>query len=169
MAKQQCKSDPASLAAWMPIIRSYAHGLLTQCMKAKAQSVEMVSGWLQRFMLADHPDREGKSKEVANWFTNYENFGSHGERVGRDESRAMGLKVEDLENDQQLQDTVLSIHHATMHTFSGTGAVKIIENHHGRAWIRSTPRAVRVPTTPGNDRQRKPAKNRRQNNKRRKK
>ena len=145
MAKRQCRSDPASLAAWMPILRSYAHGLLPQCTRAREQAVEMVSSWLQRFMLADHPNSETKSKEVAAWFTNYDNFGSHGERVGRVEPRRMGLKVQDLEENQQLQDAVLSIHHATMHTFSGTPATKIIENHHGRAWIRSTPMAVRVP------------------------
>ena len=31
---------------------------------------------------------------------------------------------------------VLSVHHATMHTFAQTGALKIIENHLGRAYIK---------------------------------
>jgi hypothetical protein len=48
----------------------------------------------------------------------------------------MGVNVTPLENDNKLQDLVLSIHHATMHTFSGTPASKIIENHLGRAWVR---------------------------------
>ena len=165
MAKEECRSDPAVLAAWMPIIRSYAHGLLTQCRKARAQAVEMVSGWLQRFMLATYPSSAAKADEIANWFTDYDNFGSHGERVGRDQPRALGLRVEDLETDHQLQDAVLSVHHATMHTFSGTGAVKIIENHHGRAWIRSAARAVPA-RLPGNGRPGKPNASRRQGKRR---
>ena len=44
--------------------------------------------------------------------------------------------VRDLEKDQTLQDLVLSVHHATMHTFAGTGAVKIVENHLGRAFVK---------------------------------
>ncbi len=166
MAQEQCRRDPSNLAAWMPIIRSYAPGLLTQCQKAREQAVEMVSGWLQRFMLVDQPDSKNKASTVANWFTDYDNFGSHGERVGRDQPRSLGLRVDDLEDDQRLQDTVLSIHHATMHTFSGTSAVKIIENHHGRALIRAAKTAGAPP--PAKERGRNSTSNQRKNKGRKK-
>jgi hypothetical protein len=48
----------------------------------------------------------------------------------------MGLIIEDLERDQVFQDNILSIFHATTHTFNGTNAVKIIENHKGKAFIK---------------------------------
>jgi hypothetical protein len=41
----------------------------------------------------------------------------------------------ELESDQALQDAVLSIYHAVTHSFIGTGAVKIIENHTGKAYL----------------------------------
>jgi len=44
--------------------------------------------------------------------------------------------IDDLEADQTFQDLVLSIYHATTHTFNGSPAVKIIENQNGRAYIR---------------------------------
>jgi len=47
------------------------------------------------------------------------------------------LNIENLENDQELQDLVLSVFHATTHTFNGTTAVKIIENHNGKAFIKA--------------------------------
>ena len=50
--------------------------------------------------------------------------------------KRIGLIIDDLEDDQDLQDLVLSIHHAMTHTFSGTGAVKIIENHLGKAFLK---------------------------------
>jgi len=44
------------------------------------------------------------------------------------------IVVDDLEADQELQDAVLSLHHATMHTLDGP-TVKIIENQLGRAFV----------------------------------
>ena len=164
LAKRQCRQDPANVAAWMPIIRSYAPGLLTQCQRAQGQAVTMVAGWLERFMLAGKPDAKSKANEIAKWFTTYENFGSHGERVGRETARGLGVEVQDLEKDGELQDALLSVHHATMHTFSQTSALTIIENHHGRAWIRSGPPGA-GPSTPAN-RKRQPQKQAGQKNRR---
>jgi len=63
-------------------------------------------------------------------------FKSHGHHINRDEARAIGLTIDDLEGDQVFQDLVLSVYHATTHTFNGTAAVKIIENQNGRAYIK---------------------------------
>lgn len=131
-AKVECQ-NPANLAAWMPILRTYAPGLLTQCEASQNTAVNMVTGWLQRYMMAEDPTL---ARAAAEWFANYEAFGTHGRRVGRDQAREVGITVVDLEDDDELQNAVLSVHHATMHTFSGTPAQKIIENHHGRAWVR---------------------------------
>jgi hypothetical protein len=144
LAKQQCK-DPSNLPAWMPILRSYAPSLLTQCEDSRTLAVEMVSTWVKNYMFAGDAHAEEKARTIADWFANYENFRSHGRRVGRDEAKAIGVRVTHLEDDASLQDSVLSIHHATMHTFSGTAAAKIIENHHGRAWVRLTGQLVIQP------------------------
>ena len=135
LAKRECQ-ELGNLAAWMPILRTYAPGLLTQCVASQTLATNMVRGWLERYMMAGEPDASEKSKVVADWFANFERFGSHGRRVGRDQVREIGVKVVDLENDHNLQDAVLSVHHVTMHTFASTPAHKIIENHHGRAWVR---------------------------------
>lgn len=143
LAKRECRV-PENLAAWMPILRTYAPGLLTQCVDSQSLASDMVAGWLERYMLSGDEDAKRKSKTVADWFADYESFHSHGRRVGRDQARDIGVKVVDLEDDGQLQDAVLSVHHATMHTFAGTPAQKIIENHHGRAWVRME-RTIPIP------------------------
>ena len=143
LAKRECKT-PENLAAWMPILRTYAPGLLTQCEDSKKLASEMVAGWLERYMLSGDEDAAGKAKRIAAWFADYESFRSHGRRVGRQQARDNGVRVVDLEDDDQLQDVVLSVHHATMHTFSGTPAQKIIENHRGRAWVRMS--SIHVPS-----------------------
>ncbi|MYA51859.1 MAG: serine protease [Chloroflexi bacterium] len=135
-AKRECR-DPANLAAWMPILRSYAPGLLAQCEDSRELAEGMVSQWLADYMFQGEADREEKAKRVAAWFADYDSFQSHGRRVGPQPARNQGVHVTRLEDDHDLQDAVLSVHHAAMHTFSNTMSAKIVENHHGRAWVQS--------------------------------
>lgn len=148
MAKEQCK-DPANLPAWMPILRSYAPGLLTQCLASQQLAETMVSRWLQNYMFVGQADASDKAARIAAWFGNYDNFNSHSRGVGYDQALEVGVNVTRLEADNDLQDAVLSVHHATVHTFQGA-AVKIIENHHGRLWAKMSPQMVARlrPTTP---------------------
>ena len=53
----------------------------------------------------------------------------HSRHISAKKAKEIGLKITDLEDDDKLQDAVLSIHHCYMHTFSSSNAVKIIENH----------------------------------------
>ena len=135
LAKEECKVW-TNLAAWTPILRIYSPGLLTQCRDSQKLASTMVAGWLEQYMFAGEEGAATRAQEIADWFADYESFNSHGRRVGREQAREKGVKVANLETDHKLQDALLSVHHATMHTFATTGMLKIIENHNGRAWIR---------------------------------
>ena len=140
-AKEECK-DPNNLPAWMPILRSYAPGLLAQCEDQQDLAREMVSKWLSAFMFKDEPNGPDKATSIADWFANYDNFRAHGRGLRIDQVREQGVKVSPLEDDNNLQDAILSVHHASIHSFSGTGAVKIIENHIGHAFVRVSGQVV---------------------------
>ena len=43
-----------------------------------------------------------------------------------------------IEDDQQLQDLILSIHHTTIAILGETNVYKIIENQNGKAYIRTS-------------------------------
>ena len=133
--KQECQ-NPQNLAAWLPILRSYAPGLLAQCVDQQDVAVRMVREWLQQYMLKDEPNAVAKADAASKWFGDYQHFGSHARRVSLVDVQNLGLKGSALEDDQALQDAVLSVHHSYSHTFGQTGAVKIIENHLGRAWVK---------------------------------
>ncbi len=134
-AKRECQ-NPQNLAAWLSILRSYAPGLLAQCEHQQEVAVRMVRQWLERYMLRNDPDGPSKAAEAARWFADYQYFGSHSRRVSLDDILRLGLNGTQLEADQELQEAVLSVHHAYTHTFNLTPAVKIIENHLGRSWIK---------------------------------
>lgn len=134
-AKTECQ-DPRNIGAWLPILRSYGPGLIAVCDHQRALAEDFAARSLEAHMFDGDADGAQKAKDAAAWFADFAAFRSHSRRVSRDDARAQGLKVLDLEQDDDLQDAILSVHHAVQHTLSGTPTGKIIENHHGRAWIR---------------------------------
>ena len=135
LAKKECQ-DPAAIGAWLPILRFYGPGLIAICNHQRVLAEDFAARSLEKHMFAGDVQGEKKATEAAAWFADFAGFRSHSRRVSREDARAQGLKVADLEDDDDLQDAVLSVHHAVQHTLSGTPTGKIIENHHGRAWIR---------------------------------
>jgi hypothetical protein len=135
-AKKECE-DPKNLNVWYPIIAQYGPALLSQCENATALSKELVSTWLQQHMFSKNDDTKRKAQDIADYLSNHKQFNSHSRHIGRDQAKELGLIIDDLEIDQQFQDLVLSVYHATTHTFTGgTGIVKIIENHLGKAFMK---------------------------------
>ncbi len=137
-AKEECK-NPQLLGAWMPILPQYGPSLLVQCMNALDLAEGLVAEWLRTWMFAPLGRRKAarKALAVARRLSDHTKFKSHGRPIHRDAAKEMGLVVDDLEADQVLQDLVLTVYHATTHTFTATAAVKIIENHLGRAFVKS--------------------------------
>ena len=131
MAKEECR-DPRNIGAWLPLLRSLLPGLIAQCIHSREQAERFVAEQLEAHMLEGDPD---KAKAVAAWFADFSHFKSHGRPVTIHDALRLGLNVTRLEDNQELQDLVLSVHHAVRHTFNNTGTTKLIENHHGRAYL----------------------------------
>lgn len=137
LAKRECQ-DPAKLGAWLPMLGQYGPDLLVVCQNASHMSRELVEGWLKAYMFRELPEgeRNNRAAEIAEWLSNHANFRSHARHIPRSECENKGLLVDHLESDQQFQELVLSVFHATTHTFNASSAVKIIENHFGKAFIK---------------------------------
>jgi predicted amino acid-binding ACT domain protein len=148
LAKYECE-DPKKLGSWIPILSQYGPALLVQCANALELSQQLVSEWLELYMFVDREDAEDISKEIAAKLADHKEFKSHARHINRDKAKKMGLVIEDLEDDQKFQDLVLSVFHTTTHTFNGTNAVKIIENHNGKAFVKQQQRIlIQQPTQP---------------------
>ena len=134
-AQREC-SDPAKLSAWLPMLSQFGPDLLVRCESALAMSKELVRQWLQQYMFKELTERRERAESVSAWLASHQQFKSHGRHLPRAELIDQGLIVTPLETDESLQDMSLSVFHATTHTFTGTPAVKIVENHTGRAFIK---------------------------------
>lgn len=133
--KKECAENPANLGAWLPTLQQYGPALLEEAEAATDLSKRLVQEWLTEYMFAGDRRAKAKAQKAAEYFGDYDKHQSHGLGIDRDQARDVDIVVDDLESDQELQDDVLTVFHAVMHTFSGP-TVKIIENHEGRAFVK---------------------------------
>ncbi len=133
-AKREIAAHPATLGAWAPMIPQYGPGLLEMCETADALSRGLVRDWLKNYMFRNQQNAARKASTVAKFFGNFGLHKSHAVGIFRDLAKQQGLTIEDLEADQELQDAVLSVFHATMLTFNASICIKVIENNLGRGF-----------------------------------
>lgn len=144
-AKRDCLQDRNNLAVWVPSLQQYGPALLQQCENALTLSKKLVAGWLCQWMFKKSRRRKQFADSIADKLANHQELLTHGRPLDREFLRKLRVKIDFLERDQQLQDKVLTVYHATMHTFTATPATKIIENQFGRAFIKRIAVVVRQP------------------------
>lgn len=132
-AFREVKKDPSSAELWKVIISKYPIGFIGECQKALTLSRKMVYEALIRGMLRDNPDKESIAERIVKDFADHEVTFSHDRHISATKALELGVNVTMLERDQDLQDAVLTVHHAFTHTLNDTSVIKIIENQHGVA------------------------------------
>lgn len=135
-ARKEIINDPKNAALWQFIISKYHPTFLSSCKHAIDMSVQLAQNWLNDNMFETD---NSKTSKVIEHFSSHDNSKTHARHISIQTCKDMGLKVFDLESDNKLQDLILTTHHAFMHTFSNSGALKIIENHNGVAYIEHLP------------------------------
>lgn len=130
----------AKLALWQPIIAKYSPALIGECEKNIDWSETMVKDWLTRNMLSElsPSDLEIVRGTIMRELADHTVSKSHSRHIPMQKCIDIGLKIEKLEDDQKLQDLVLSVHHSCIHTLGATPAFKLIENQRGIAFIQMT-------------------------------
>jgi len=86
-------------------------------------------------MFEAEPDAGERARQVVSFLNEHDESLTHARHIHVDEAKSCGLKIEDMEENQELQDLILTTHHCFMHTFANTPAVKIIENQMGNSVI----------------------------------
>ena len=135
-AQQNIVGNPVLAHAWAPVLRSFGPALLQEARNAIAYGEDIVQNWLQQYMFANRSDAARSAKDVAEYFSSNEHR-SHGRRIDRNEARSQRLEVVDLEDNQDLQDEVLTLYHLSTLAFEMEPALKSILSSNGRMWIKN--------------------------------
>ncbi len=134
-AAQEIKEAPEKIPLWQTIISCYHPTFLGECENAVKWAKEIVTHWLEEGMFNEYPDKNVRADKVVKALSKHDELKTHSRHLDRDICRSYGLDIWELETDNELQDLVLTVHHAYMHTFAQSTAIKIIENHLGVATV----------------------------------
>lgn len=128
-AKNEVTSNPNSIMYWKIRLEKYPAAFLNMAISSIELAEVLVKEWLGTCMFDSEKDSE-KIDKIIKGLNENEKSKSHGRHFDLEFCDNLGLKIEKLEDDQELQDKVLSIHHAMILTFNNfPAAVKIIENN----------------------------------------
>lgn len=142
-ALSEVKINPSSAQIWGLIIKKYHPTFIGDCRKAISWSESIVKKWLEENMFEACEDKESKAENVIKTLSSHDKTFSHSRHIHIDELKELGLNIIELEEldkrkikgCRDLQDCVLTIHHAYMHSMAQSTAIKIIENYRGSAMI----------------------------------
>lgn len=134
-AIEEIKKNPHAIPVWQMIIGKYHPTFLGECRKAIDLSNEIVRTRLETVMFAGDAVAPEKARRVVDFLNEHENTKIHARHIDLEKAVSCGLKIKRLEDDNELQDAVLTVHHCYMHTFANSQAVKITENQMGNAVV----------------------------------
>ncbi len=135
-AKGDISGDPALAHAWAPVLRSFGPALLQEARKSISYGETPVQDWLRKYMFSERADPAASASAVAAHFGGNQH-GSHGRRIDREEARQQSLEIIDLEDDQNLQEDVLTLYHLSTIAFDMGPVVKSVISSNGRLWIKN--------------------------------
>jgi ATP-dependent protease ClpP protease subunit len=135
-ACREVKQDASKISIWQTIVSQYRPTFLSQCENAIRWSNEFVEEQLSSVMFDGEQNRRKIARSIRQKLTDYRGNKTHDRHIHIEECQAIGLKVEKIEGDPDLQDLLLTVHHCYMHSLMNTPSYKMIENHLGAALVK---------------------------------
>ena len=145
-ALAQVQAAPATAPIWQVVLSKYGASQISESLKVIAWADQMTAEWLKTGMFEGDADADNKVAKVVQELGDHAITKSHNRHISFKAAKNLGLNVTALEDDQALQDAVLSVHHAAIITLNQSGAIKIIENDRGTAFVNAM-QAVMVRAT----------------------
>lgn len=128
-------SNNIKVTYWQIQLTKYPVTFYDLCKNAITWSEHLAKKWLIGNMLKDESAKDIIADNIIRELSDPGTTYSHGRHIHIDKLESLGLKIIRLEENEELQDAVLSIHHTYMHSFQNTSAIKICENQLGIATV----------------------------------
>ena len=131
-AKAELSKNPKDKIYWELQLNKYPVAFLYTVIDSINLSGVLTEQWLDKYMLTGNNKADIAKRIVGQLNANNK---SHSRHFSYEFCKNLGLNVFALEDDQVLQENVLSVHHSFIITFDVTKATKIIENQNGMRYV----------------------------------
>jgi len=135
-AHDEILANPVAAHVWAPILQTIGPALLHEAKNSTEYGKTMVKEWMTQRMFAGQADADEKAAAAADHFGTASKHKDHGRRIDRDEA-SQYVVTEQLEDDQTLQEHVLTAYHLMTIVFEQSMATKIMATSHNRLWIKN--------------------------------
>ena len=136
--------------------------LVLEAEKALSYSKELVVNWLNKRMLKNIRDKQKRRRiagDIAAYFNAedtppYGKVHVHGQRIGKEKLKELKVRLESLEDNQDLQNNVLTAYHLMTLVFESGPSLKFIASNSGKMWVKSEQQILipaPVPVQPPSD------------------
>lgn len=134
-AKSNLDANPQSKTYWEMQLSRYPAAFFYTVVDAIELSENLVTEWLEKYMFASD-NTKGKKKKIQQIVSQLNaNNKSHSRHFDIEFCKKLGLPVVELEGQQDLQEAVLSVHHAFVITIDQSSVSKIIQSSTGAVYL----------------------------------
>lgn len=119
------------LPAYLPLLNKYDLHILQICENAKKLSETLVKKWMIDYMFNGQKDATIKAENIAKTLADHKNYLSHGRPVRIKEAQTMGIKVNDMRDNEKLRTKVWELYCILETLLDRTSIIKIYENNKG--------------------------------------
>ncbi len=129
LAKKEITEQPETIPFWNILLDKYPENILIECENAIKWSEYILEKSL-RYSMFKNGNQEKIDKIKYNLISG-STTKNHSQNLSAEKCREIGLKIKYLEDDEELQDLVLSIHHACISYFIHQNKNKLFVNQNG--------------------------------------
>jgi hypothetical protein len=134
-AKKEICGNPSNIGVWKPIIAKYHPTLINSCYNSIDWSEDILKHSLYKCMFKDDRNSEEKIRKIIEYLGSHKNTKTHDRHLNPKKCEEIGLKIKMMEDNQELQDYILSIHHACFNLMNKSPISKIFMNNISKHFI----------------------------------
>lgn len=129
-------TTPNRSLIWKEIIKQYRPSFVGECENVVKMSHDLVEGWLLECMFKRSRNKEERVKVILDELASHDASKVHDRHYDYVKCKKLGLKVTALEDNQVLQEAVLSLYHCyLLSIYRLPRAIKFIENQNGQTFV----------------------------------
>ena len=135
-AIEQTEQSPNKALIWREIIQQYRPTFLGECENIINMSHDLAEGWLLDCMFNGRNDANEVVKGIMDEIASHDASKVHDRHYDYKKCKELGLNVLALEDNQVLQDKVLSLYHCyLLSVYKIPSSIKYIENQNGQTFM----------------------------------